>query len=128
MNMHEPWTEAYNSLPLHQQARLELKGEKEMVAIRTLIRLTKDKQDQCERRRWRVKFGDRELVLRDVASKVIGSLRTFMAAGDVAVSYDPAHAALPWAAVRLVLQVRLILLNDLWSICHPWHVCFVNSA
>lgn len=28
-----------------------------------------------------------------------------MEVGDVAVSYDPGHAALPWALVRFLLKV-----------------------
>jgi hypothetical protein len=31
----------------------------------------------------------------------------FKEAGDVAVSFDPVHAALPWAGIRFVLQVGL---------------------
>jgi hypothetical protein len=31
----------------------------------------------------------------------------FKEIGDIAVQYDPAHAALPWAGVRFLLQVRL---------------------
>lgn len=45
--------------------------------------------------------------MRDVFEKVIRWLDTFKQVGDVAVQYDPAHAALPWAAIRLILQVRL---------------------
>jgi hypothetical protein len=33
----------------------------------------------------------------------------FKAVGDMAVQYDPAHAALPWAGVRVLLQV---VVND----------------
>ena len=36
---------------------------------------------------------------------VVSSLNKFVSVGDVAVSFDPAHAALPWAAVRAVLVV-----------------------
>ena len=28
--------------------------------------------------------------------------------GDIAVQYDPAHASLPWAGVRLLLEVRAV--------------------
>ncbi|RSL98873.1 hypothetical protein CEP52_010064 [Fusarium oligoseptatum] len=36
--------------------------------------------------------------------KVISTLTKFAVLGDVAVSVDPVHAALPWVAVRLVLM------------------------
>ncbi|OTA05306.1 NACHT domain WD40 repeat-containing protein [Trichoderma parareesei] len=35
--------------------------------------------------------------------KTIDALNQFVSVGDVAVSYDPVHAALPWAVVRAVL-------------------------
>ncbi|KAJ4254492.1 hypothetical protein NW762_010091 [Fusarium torreyae] len=34
---------------------------------------------------------------------VVSSLNKFVSFGDIAVSFDPVHAALPWAAVRTVL-------------------------
>lgn len=32
-------------------------------------------------------------------------MEKFKGVGDVAVQYDPGHAALPWAAIRFLLQV-----------------------
>ncbi len=37
--------------------------------------------------------------------KIVVWVRKFKAVGDIAVQYDPAHASLPWAGVRLILQV-----------------------
>jgi hypothetical protein len=37
--------------------------------------------------------------------KTVSVLNKFVSVGDVAVSFDPVHAALPWAAVRFVLVV-----------------------
>lgn len=46
------------------------------------------------------------LFVRDVLLKVSRWIKKFVEVGDVAVQYDPGHAALPWALLRLVLQVR----------------------
>lgn len=35
--------------------------------------------------------------------KTVSVLNRFISFGDIAVSFDPVHAALPWAAVRFVL-------------------------
>jgi ankyrin repeat domain-containing protein 50 len=35
-------------------------------------------------------------------------LNKFKDIGDIAVSFDPIHASLPWAGVRLLLQVRYV--------------------
>ena len=43
--------------------------------------------------------------MRDIFEKIIVWVDKFKALGDVAVQYDPAHASLPWAGVRFLLQV-----------------------
>jgi hypothetical protein len=37
--------------------------------------------------------------------KIVSVLNKFVAVGDVAINFDPVHAASPWAAVRFVLVV-----------------------
>lgn len=44
----------------------------------------------------------------DYVEKTISTLEQFIAVGDVAVSHDPVHAALPWAAVQAVLMVSML--------------------
>lgn len=39
--------------------------------------------------------------------KTVSMLTRFIMAGDVAVNFDPVHAALPWAVVRFVLLVSI---------------------
>ncbi|KAF4540742.1 uncharacterized protein LTHEOB_684 [Lasiodiplodia theobromae] len=48
--------------------------------------------------------------LHDIFAKVARWVKKFVEVGDVAVQYDPAHAALPWAAVRFILQASI---NDI---------------
>jgi hypothetical protein len=50
---------------------------------------------------------ERNIILRDVAEKIVFWLDKFKEVGDVAVNFDPVHAALPWAGVRLLLQVLI---------------------
>jgi hypothetical protein len=45
------------------------------------------------------------VIFRDILAKIIKWIDLFKQIGDVAVQYDPAHAALPWAGVRFILQV-----------------------
>lgn len=42
---------------------------------------------------------------RRIVENAVSVLGKFVAVGDVVVSFDPVHAALPWAAVRSVLVV-----------------------
>ena len=46
-------------------------------------------------------------VLRDVGTKILHCVDRFKQIGDTIVQYDPAHAALPWAGFRFLLQVGL---------------------
>lgn len=55
-----------------------------------------------------VRIGDRDIILRDIAAKIISVLDVFKAVGDTAVQVDPGAAALPWALIRFLLQVGLI--------------------
>ena len=48
--------------------------------------------------------GKEPIVLHEVFSKIVGWIEKFVAVGDTAMQYDTGHAALPWAAIRLVLQ------------------------
>lgn len=42
----------------------------------------------------------------DLFGKIVKLVDLFQQVGDPAVQYDPVHAALPWAGVRCLLQVR----------------------
>ena len=58
-------------------------------------------KDGAERNLWdKWKIGER-------MHKAAGILSLFLSAGDVAVSFDPVHAALPWAGIRVVLVVSV---------------------
>ncbi len=50
-------------------------------------------------------FNGQEIIVRDICAKFIACVKKFMGIMDIAVSFDPGHAALPWAAVRFVLLV-----------------------
>lgn len=64
-----------------------------------------DSETDREIRTWKIKIGGIEYSVRHVVEKTVGLLNRFASIGDVISSYDPGHAALPWAAVRFVLTV-----------------------
>ncbi|RYC79037.1 hypothetical protein BFJ63_vAg18086 [Fusarium oxysporum f. sp. narcissi] len=73
-----------------------------------------DGQHGREQREWKVTIGDKEYSVRGLVDKTVKILNKFVGVGDVAVSFDPVHAALPWAAVRFVL-VTLTASSELKS-------------
>ena len=73
--------------------------------IKDLVHLTREVQEKCTKKSLLFQFRGEDVVLRDVAGGIVLWLNKFKEIGDVAVSFDPVHAALPWAGVRLLLQV-----------------------
>jgi hypothetical protein len=73
--------------------------------IQELLDLTTKVQDKCQSKSYKFSFKGKEVIMRDVAGKIIFWLNKFKEVGDVAVNFDPVHASLPWAGVRFLLQV-----------------------
>jgi len=68
-----------------------------------------DKQQRCHSSRWTFKFGDHTITLGEKADKLVQWLNRFKKIGDIAVNADPIHAGLPWAGIRLLLEVGATL-------------------
>lgn len=77
-------------------------------ALNQALAAAKEKQRGCYEKRWTFTFAGRAVTLKDEADKVVRWLNRFKAVGDVAVNVDPVHAGLPWAGIRLLLEVRAI--------------------
>ncbi|KAI4201139.1 MAG: hypothetical protein LQ350_003453 [Teloschistes chrysophthalmus] len=77
--------------------------------VEDLVSAVEERKKDCRDRQWELKRGKGKdaIVLRDVFSKISTWLQKFVEIGDVAVSYDPAHAALPWAGIRFLLKVGI---------------------
>ena len=78
------------------------------LALEQALAAAKEKQRCCLEKRLRVTFAGREFILKEEADKVIRWLNRFKDVGDVVVNADPVHAGLPWAGVRLLLEVRIL--------------------
>lgn len=79
-------------------------------ALESSLTAAKQMQGEWAAKRWTFTFAGRTVTLKEEADKIVRWLDRFKAVGDVAVSADPIHAGLPWAFVRLLLQVRSCLL------------------
>jgi len=72
-----------------------------------LLRVVEEKKAECTKKQWRIPrgHGKETVVLRDIFAKIATWVQKFVQIGDTIMQYDPGHAALPWAAVRFLLQV-----------------------
>jgi hypothetical protein len=102
------WDRAINNseLPLLRQTLTELGIGSDTVAIATAVetiteRIVKDNQGK----EWKIPFGGEQIVLRDMGKKLLEWVHRFKEIGDIIVSFDPGHAALPWAGFRFLLQL-----------------------
>jgi hypothetical protein len=75
-------------------------------AVGKALNAAQKKQNLCENKRWTFTFGGHTVTLREEADKVLLWLDRFKQVGDIAVNADPIHAGLPWAGIRLLLEVR----------------------
>jgi hypothetical protein len=106
------WYKALAKLPEQDRAELcdllpHLVGGADSGAglLDDLCILAIKKKERCDEKRWKFDLAGQQIILRDVAQKIFYWLKKFKEAGDIAVNFDPVHAALPWAAFRFLLQV-----------------------
>jgi hypothetical protein len=74
-------------------------------AVHGAIDAANDKRQACLDKRWSLTLNGKNVVLREKADKVVHWLDRFKSIGDVAVNADPVHVGLPWAGIRLLLEV-----------------------
>lgn len=102
------WEKAFATLDSDLQRAINHKTSSSTNIAAAALRTAKEKRDICLRKRWRYrKSNGKDIILRDVLDKIVGFLDKFVAMGDTAVQYDPAHASLPWAGVRFVLRAAV---------------------
>ncbi|KAJ4856183.1 ankyrin repeat domain-containing protein [Trichoderma breve] len=92
--------------------RLPGDGVEPSFILADVHRLTAEKQKVVQDKAWKINFGGRRIALKDVIVKMVSWLKSFEAIGDILVSMDPGHAALPWAAVKLLLQASQVVTRD----------------
>jgi hypothetical protein len=70
-------------------------------------------RDTCRERGLKFKFRGKTYVVRNLSDKILLWVDKFKEIGDMVVQYDPGHAALLWAGIRLVLQACLLFIARL---------------
>jgi len=86
---------------------------------KTFAQSLEEKKNECDSKRWTLfKRGDgTEVKLRDVLEKITFWVRRFESIGDAVTQFDPVHAALPWAGVKFLIEVRVCSLHILVVKC-----------
>jgi hypothetical protein len=102
------WISALAKLSADDRLRLNFGQTNRRLILEDLNKILIQKQQLCLDKRWKFVNGrGQTVIVRDLFEKISHYVRKFTDIVDIAVQYDPAHAALPWAAVRFFLQVSL---------------------
>ena len=102
------WAKAYDQLPDELKQHLPVVVNK-LQTLKDMLRAANDAKEANIANRLKFKWGDKEINMQEIADRLVGWITKFKEIGDIAVQYDPVHAALPWAGVRLILLVSSTL-------------------
>ncbi|KAH0426094.1 ankyrin repeat protein [Colletotrichum camelliae] len=102
------WSIARQRLTISEEDQLAKAAIDDNTLSQGLLEWVQEKQKQCNGRRWTFKRSNKqEVVIGVIFEKIARWLQKFKEIGDVATQYDPVHAALPWAGVRMLLQIAI---------------------
>jgi len=103
------WIQAYHKLPdeLKQHLGVNICGAADKLqTLQDILQTAVQAKETTMAKRMNLKWGDKEINMQETADRLVGWISKFKEIGDIAVQYDPVHAALPWAGVRFILLVR----------------------
>jgi hypothetical protein len=85
---------------------IEVRHADRNTVLNDLLQVAVEKQQICISKQWSYTRPNGEVImLRDSMTRVVEWVKKFRDVGDSVMQYDPAHAALPWAGMRVLLQV-----------------------
>ncbi|KAK8876902.1 ankyrin 1 [Apiospora arundinis] len=120
------WDKAFGSLDVALRDKLTANKIRERDILGAVLQLVSKQREESRSKQWQFKKPNGDtIIVRHVLGKIALWIKSIQSVGDVAVSFDPVHAALPWAAFRFLLQAAVsdievsgTLLSDLESIAH----------
>lgn len=102
------WDEALERLEAKDPSKKVLLTIGDKVNICEVHAAVKQRLDECLAKQWEfIKKNGERIKVRHYLQMIAHWIEKFISTGDIAVQYDPAHAALPWAAVRFLLQAAV---------------------
>jgi hypothetical protein len=98
------WKKAFDKLSVNDKESLPFTDDDRHNYLDRVLERTAESRDACREKGLKFKLGEKTFVVRDLADKIMSWVEKFIQIGDIVVQYDPGHAALPWAGIRLLLQ------------------------
>ncbi|KAJ4860026.1 ankyrin repeats (3 copies) domain-containing protein [Trichoderma breve] len=107
------WAEALQRLSKEDQTQFELAQngiDDPKSVLSNVLTATNKRKEDCMKKRWKLVIKRQTIIIRDILEKLSNWVQKLLAVGDVIIQYDPIHAALPWAAIKLIMQATI---NDI---------------
>jgi hypothetical protein len=99
------WDIAVAQLDPTTQSLLKIVNTTKLENLQTVLQEAEKVKSIAIQKQWKISLKGKDIILRDVVDKIITWVNRFKFVGDVAVQFDTGAASLPWAAVRLILQI-----------------------
>jgi hypothetical protein len=102
------WEAAFNALSAEDREDLEFARDRKLQPSE-IVRVVELKKQDCVEKQWVLytnKAGDK-VPVRDVLAKVVDWIEKFKQVADTAVQFDPGHAAIPWAVIKMLFSVAV---------------------
>ncbi|KAK3357803.1 ankyrin repeat and SOCS box protein 7 [Lasiosphaeria hispida] len=103
------WEAAFDALSAEDKKDLEFARADVRLQPSEIMQVVEQKKQDCVDKQWVLytnKAGEK-VPVRDVLAKVIDWIDKFKEVGDMAVQFDPGHATIPWAVVKMLLQAAV---------------------
>ncbi|KAF2235084.1 hypothetical protein EV356DRAFT_135445 [Viridothelium virens] len=115
--MNDFWARAAAQLSDDERRNINFSRPDKLNILAELHAEAEQARQRCVKSRWKYtrKSGE-TVIIRDVFDKMVRWIDMFKQIGDIAVQYDPVHASLPWAGIRLVLQIAVNDTNKFASV------------
>ncbi|KAI4223157.1 MAG: hypothetical protein L6R36_005628 [Xanthoria steineri] len=102
------WQNTLDTLGDDVKGSLVIRNAPRRDILAAVQRTAEERKQLCLYKRWKFKKPNgEEIILRDIFDKILTWLDRFKSIGDIAMQCDAAHAALPWTAVRFLLNVAV---------------------
>ena len=104
------WSRAIGQLNEQDRQYVNFAQSEKIGAVQGILSIVESQKQRSVRKQWHINRDNKEpFIFREKLGKIASYIIKFKEIGDVLTQYDPAHAAIPWAAVRFTLQVGLYI-------------------
>ncbi|KAF6822918.1 ankyrin repeat protein [Colletotrichum plurivorum] len=102
------WGKALGGVSLELRELIDGAQSNKRASLEIILYAAEQQRELCIRRQWKIKKRNGDIIiLRDVFEKIVQCVNKFKELGKAVAQITPEHAALPWAAIAILLQTGI---------------------